>query len=62
MDCLISSYHVESFDYLIDEGLRLAANDVPKEKFKLHNGDAIEFSYVGVNLGFPVLDLAGVRF
>uniref|UniRef100_A0A914CW68 DNA-directed RNA polymerase n=1 Tax=Acrobeloides nanus TaxID=290746 RepID=A0A914CW68_9BILA len=59
MDCDIASYHVESYNYLIEEGLRLAAHDVPKEKFRLPNGDAIEFGYVGVNLGYPILDLPG---
>lgn len=62
MDCDIASYHVESYNYLIEEGLRLAAHDVPKEKFRLPNGDAIEFGYVGVNLGYPILDLPGVCY
>lgn len=57
MDCDIASYHVESFNYLIDEGLRLACLDVPKEKFKLPNGDAIELSYVGANVGYPILEV-----
>lgn len=56
MDCDVASYHVESFNYLIDEGVHLAALDVPKEKFKLHNGDAIELNYTGAQLLPPTLE------
>ncbi|MCP9260235.1 DNA-directed RNA polymerase subunit beta [Dirofilaria immitis] len=37
MDCDIASYHVESFDYLADQGIHLAALDVPAEKFLTSN-------------------------
>ncbi|VDM49524.1 unnamed protein product [Toxocara canis] len=56
MDCDIASYHVSSFDYLADEGLHLAALDVPPEKFRLPTGEAIEMKYNGAQLGYPSLE------
>uniref|UniRef100_A0A1I7WNY6 DNA-directed RNA polymerase n=1 Tax=Heterorhabditis bacteriophora TaxID=37862 RepID=A0A1I7WNY6_HETBA len=58
MDCDIASYHVESFNYLAEEGLHLAALSVPKEKFRLPTGEAVEFGYTGASLSMPSLDLA----
>ena len=58
MDCDIASYHVDSFNYIIDEGAHLAAIDVPKEKFRLPNGDAVELGYTGAQLLPPTLDKA----
>ncbi|MFH4973590.1 hypothetical protein AB6A40_000299 [Gnathostoma spinigerum] len=55
MECDVASYHVESFNFLVDHGLRLAALDVPPEKFRLANGDAVELKYTSASLGYPVL-------
>lgn len=60
--CNISSYHVSSFNYLAEHGLRLAALDVPPEKFRLPNGDAIELKYTDAQLGFPCVDYTSVCF
>lgn len=61
MDCEIASYHVGSFDYLADEGVHLAAVDVPTEKFRLPNGEAVEMKYTGAQLGYPALETSSVR-
>lgn len=53
MECDIASYHVESFNYLADIGVNLAALDVPHEKFRLPSGEAVEFCYTGAVLGKP---------
>lgn len=60
MDCDIASYHVESFNYLADEGANLAALDVPPEKFRLPNGEAVELRYTYAQLGYPTLNIQGV--
>ncbi|KAK6731419.1 hypothetical protein RB195_007719 [Necator americanus] len=56
MDCDIASYHVESFNYLAEEGVHLAAQSVPKEKFRLSSGEAIELGYTGASLAMPTLE------
>lgn len=55
MDCEIASYHVESYNYMADEGIPLAAQDVPKIKMKLPSGDAVEFAYSNARLDYPML-------
>uniref|UniRef100_A0A915C6V3 DNA-directed RNA polymerase subunit beta n=3 Tax=Parascaris TaxID=6254 RepID=A0A915C6V3_PARUN len=60
MECDIASYHVGSFDYLADEGVHLAAVDVPIEKFRLPNGEAVEMKYTGAQLGYPALESSGL--
>ncbi|VDN38107.1 unnamed protein product [Gongylonema pulchrum] len=59
MECDIASYHVESFNYLAEQGVQLAALDVPAEKFRLPNGDAVELRYTGAQLGYPSLEIKG---
>lgn len=54
--CDISSYHVESFNYLAQKGIKLAALDVPAEKFRMENGDAVELKYTGAELGYPAIE------
>ncbi|KAL3123172.1 hypothetical protein niasHT_010342 [Heterodera trifolii] len=56
MDCDIAGYHVESFNFFIDESLQIASIDVPAAKIRLPNGDAVEFSYSNAKLGNPLLD------
>lgn len=56
MECDIASYHIDSFNYLADHGVNLAALDVPAEKFRLKTGEAIEIRYTGASLGKPCLD------
>nr|CAD2181756.1 unnamed protein product [Meloidogyne enterolobii] len=56
MDCDISGYHVESFNFLADEGFQAIAEDIPPVKLKLPNGDAVEFWYTNARLGKPHLD------
>ncbi|TKR92764.1 hypothetical protein L596_007349 [Steinernema carpocapsae] len=60
MECDIASYHVDSFNYLADHGLQLAAADVPPEKFRLPTGEAIELDYVSASLGFPSVGGQGI--
>ena len=55
MECDIASYHVESFNFLIDPGIRLAALDVPAIKFRFENGDNVEMQYTGATLDKPSL-------
>uniref|UniRef100_A0A1I7VF12 DNA-directed RNA polymerase subunit beta n=1 Tax=Loa loa TaxID=7209 RepID=A0A1I7VF12_LOALO len=57
MDCDIASYHVESFDYLAEQGVHLAALDVPAEKFRLPTGEAVELRYTGAQLGYPMIEM-----
>lgn len=59
MDCDIASYHVDSFNYLAEEGVHLAALAVPKEKFRLPSGEAVELSYTGASIAMPTQE-AGV--
>uniref|UniRef100_A0A914LL34 DNA-directed RNA polymerase n=1 Tax=Meloidogyne incognita TaxID=6306 RepID=A0A914LL34_MELIC len=56
MDCDISGYHVESYNFLADEGFQAIAEDIPPVKLKLPNGDAVEFWYTNARLGKPHLD------
>ncbi|KAI6225647.1 DNA-directed RNA polymerase [Aphelenchoides besseyi] len=53
MDCDVAGYHVQSFNYMCDEGIQKAMRDVPPEKFRLASGDAVEFSYTRIHLGKP---------
>ena len=55
MECDIASYHIESFNFLIDPGIRLAALDVPPIKFRFENGDNVEISYTSAILDKPNL-------
>lgn len=54
------SYHVDSFNYLAEQGVHLAALDVPAEKFRLPNGEAAELRYTAAQLGYPTLEIKGV--
>ncbi|KAJ1361555.1 hypothetical protein KIN20_020832 [Parelaphostrongylus tenuis] len=56
MDCDIASYHVDSFNYLAEEGVHLATQSVPKEKFRLPSGEAVELSYTGASIAMPTLE------
>ncbi|CAB3408318.1 unnamed protein product [Caenorhabditis bovis] len=56
MDCDIASYHVESFDFLVNSGCQFAAQSVPAEKFRLKNGDSVVFKYTSAQLSKPTLD------
>ncbi|VDK35817.1 unnamed protein product [Anisakis simplex] len=56
MDCDIASYHVGSFDFLADEGVHLAAIDVPAQKFRLKNDGAVEMQYTKAELDYPHLE------
>ncbi|PIO59017.1 hypothetical protein TELCIR_19532, partial [Teladorsagia circumcincta] len=56
MDCDIASYHVDSFNYLVEEGVHLAAQSVPAEKFRLPSGEAVELRYTGASLAMPTLE------
>lgn len=62
MDCDIAGYHVGSFDYMCDEGLRKAIRDVPTEKFRLKSGDAVEFCYSDIKLGKPTMESCSVSY
>jgi hypothetical protein len=62
MDCDISGYHVESFNYFCDEGLQKALRDIPVEKFRLATNEAVEFSYANIQLGKPSLQSCNVSF
>lgn len=55
MECDIASYHVESFNYLIDPGVGLAALDVPPLKFRFANGDNVVISYTSASMQKPLL-------
>ncbi|CAJ0944309.1 unnamed protein product, partial [Mesorhabditis belari] len=55
MECDIVAPHVDSFNYLIEPGVRLAALDVAPEKFRLPSGEAIELRYTHAELGYPTL-------
>ncbi|KAK6107321.1 RNA polymerase Rpb2 domain 6 family protein [Brugia pahangi] len=57
MDCDVASYHVESFDYLAEKGIHLAALDVPAEKFRLPTGEAVELRYTSAQLGYPMVEV-----
>lgn len=59
MECDMASYHIGSFNYMSTEGIMLAARDVPREKFRLASGDAIEFGYTSAHMELPVLDFGG---
>lgn len=61
MDCDITSYHVESFDYLAEQGINLAASNVPAEKFRLPAGEAVELRYTGAELGYPMIEIKQVN-
>lgn len=62
MDCDVASYHVESFNFLVDFGLQEAALDVPPVKMSVAN-ERIQFSYVGARLGTPTVEgRTGVSF
>lgn len=61
MDCDITGYHVESFNFFCNDGLRMALDDVPTEKFRLKNGDAVEICYKGGLIRKPNLQSAMVR-
>ncbi|CAD6184400.1 unnamed protein product [Caenorhabditis auriculariae] len=56
MDCDIASYHIDSFDYLVDAGVQQAALAVPHEKFRLKNGNAVSLSYHGAQIQKPTID------
>ncbi|XGW22868.1 hypothetical protein V3C99_005246 [Haemonchus contortus] len=56
MDCDIASYHVDSFNYLAEEGVHLAALSVPTEKFRLPSGEAIELRFTGASLAMPTME------
>ncbi|KJH48262.1 DNA-directed RNA polymerase, beta subunit [Dictyocaulus viviparus] len=56
MDCDIASYHIDSFNYLAEEGVQLAAQSVPKEKFRLPSGEAVELSYTGASISMPTFE------
>lgn len=60
MDCDIASYHIDSFNYLLDVGVQEAAIDIPPVKAKIGD-DIIEYSYAATTFGRPSL-LKGVRF
>ncbi|WKX89302.1 hypothetical protein Q1695_008726 [Nippostrongylus brasiliensis] len=62
MDCDIASYHVDSFNYLAEEGVHLAAQSVPKEKFRLPSSEAVELSYTGASLAMPTLESGASKF
>uniref|UniRef100_A0AC34GHQ1 DNA-directed RNA polymerase n=1 Tax=Panagrolaimus sp. ES5 TaxID=591445 RepID=A0AC34GHQ1_9BILA len=53
MECEIASYHVESYNYLADTGIKLAALDVPAIKFRTLNGENTEIKFVDAQLGKP---------
>lgn len=55
MEYDIASFHVNSFNYLLDEGINLAISDIPAEKLRLANGDAVEIRYCGATVGYPTL-------
>lgn len=55
MECEIASYHVDSFNYLIEPGVRLAALDVPPVKFRLQNGENVEMYYTNGVLNKPMI-------
>uniref|UniRef100_A0A915ELF4 Uncharacterized protein n=1 Tax=Ditylenchus dipsaci TaxID=166011 RepID=A0A915ELF4_9BILA len=56
MDCDVASYHIESYNFMADEGLQLAAENVPTTKLRLPSGDAVEISYAALRLGYPALE------
>ncbi|KAI6228988.1 DNA-directed RNA polymerase subunit beta [Aphelenchoides fujianensis] len=53
MECDVSGYHVQSFNYFSDEGIQKAMRDVPAEKWRMSSGDALEFFYTRLYLGKP---------
>ncbi|VDP12432.1 unnamed protein product [Heligmosomoides polygyrus] len=62
MDCDIASYHVDSFNYLAEEGVHLAALAVPKEKFRLPSGEAVELSYTGASIAMPTQEAGSQKY
>lgn len=54
MDCDIVSYHINSFNYLVDVGIQAAASDIPPVQAKIGD-EIIEYSYAAVTFGRPVL-------
>jgi hypothetical protein len=46
----------ESFNYLLAEGINLAAISVPVEKFRLSKEEAVEIRYTGAHIGHPMLE------
>lgn len=55
MECEIASYHVESFNFLAENGLKLAALDVPAVKFRTESGHNVEIKYSDAILNKPVI-------
>uniref|UniRef100_A0AC35G0Z6 DNA-directed RNA polymerase subunit beta n=1 Tax=Panagrolaimus sp. PS1159 TaxID=55785 RepID=A0AC35G0Z6_9BILA len=53
MECEIASYHVESYNYLADTGVKLAALDVPAVKFRTITGENTEIKFIDAQLGKP---------
>lgn len=53
MDCDVSANHIDSFNFLLEKGARLAACSVPPVKLRLPNNDALEFSYTDARIGYP---------
>lgn len=61
MECNITSPHIESYNYMADEGLQLAARDVNRIKMRLPNGDTVEMGYGTVRLDYPTIDTGTER-
>lgn len=54
MDCDIVSYHIDSFNYLVEKGIQAAVCDIAPVKFKLEN-ELIELKYETATFGRPTL-------
>ncbi len=59
MECDITGPHVQSYNYIIDEGIQRAAEDIFPERFKLPNDEAVTIKFVSASLGFPTFGGGG---
>ena len=57
MECEIASYHVESFNYLADAGIKAAALDCPAIKFRTGTKENIEIKFSDAQLGKPTIGI-----
>ncbi|XP_038045257.1 DNA-directed RNA polymerase I subunit RPA2-like [Patiria miniata] len=49
--------HIESFNYVMREGLSLAVRNIPPVEFELENGDRISFAFKDATVGLPMVSV-----
>ncbi|XP_070550165.1 DNA-directed RNA polymerase I subunit RPA2-like [Ptychodera flava] len=47
--------HIESFNYMLKEGLKLAIQDIPPVEFSLQSGQRVSLSFTDVSVGVPAV-------